>query len=142
MVVVPGESGDTDGQGDGGDGVASTITGSSVTRAGGGGAGYSITRGGRWGNAGLGGGGRGGQDEVSNGSNGTANTGGGGGGGTSYDGVGASGGGSGGSGIVILRYPNTKTITLAGGASSSAGEQTDGSDKYIEIQTSGTVSWS
>ena len=30
---------------------------------------------------------------------------------------------------------------LAGGATSAAGEQTDGTDKYIQIETSGTVSW-
>jgi len=45
------------------------------------------------------------------------------------------------SGVVILRYSKDYTITLAGGATSTAGEQTDGDDKYIEIKTTGTVSW-
>ena len=81
------------------------------------------------GSAGSGGGGTGG------GGNGTANTGGGGGG------TGSSTPGNGGSGVVILSYPSDKSITLAGGASSSAGEQTDGSRKYIQIETSGTVSF-
>ena len=35
-------------------------------------------------------------------------------------------GSAGGSGVVILRYPASATITLAGGATSAAGEQTDG----------------
>ena len=52
------------------------------------------------------------------------------------------GGGTGGSGLVILRYPNTFSITLAGGAASAAGEQSGtNNEKYIEIQSSGTVSW-
>ena len=68
---------------------------------------------------------------------GTANTGSGGGGG----GGGGSTGGAGGSGVVILRYPNDYTISLSGGATSSAGEQTDGTDKYIQIEASGNVSW-
>ena len=50
-------------------------------------------------------------------------------------------GGNGGSGTMILRYPNTFSITLGSGVASSAGEQTDGSDKYIELTGTGTVSW-
>ena len=78
----------------GGPGVASSITGSPVTRAGGGGGG---TAGGGNGSGGPGGGGAG-NSPV--GGNGTANTGGGGGGGGSP----GTQGGTGGSGIVILRY--------------------------------------
>jgi len=92
--------------GNGGAGVASTITGSSVTRAGGGGGG---TLSGTGGAAGAGGGGAGGAG-VS-GTVGTANTGGGGGG----DGIAGSGGAAGGSGVVIVRYPDTLTITNPGG---------------------------
>ena len=88
------EAGGTDGTGQGGDGLASSITGSSVTRAGGGG-GSRASGGARAG--GDGGGGAGGNGGA--GADGTANTGSGG-------GAGVSGGsaGSGGSGIVIIRY--------------------------------------
>lgn len=79
-----GENGNTDGQGHGGDGISSSVTGSAVTRAGGGAA--------QGGLAGLGGGG-----EI--GSAGTVGTGGGGGtpgsGNTAF---------AGGSGVVIIRY--------------------------------------
>jgi len=124
--------------GDGGNGTASSITGSSVTRAGGGGAGGEDTA---TGGTGQGGGGNGAADGDDPGISATANTGGGGGGASSTH-TSAYTGGNGGSGLVILRYPNTFSITLAGGAASSAGEQsgTD-NEKYIEIQSSGTVSW-
>jgi hypothetical protein len=57
-------------------------------------------------------------------------------------GYGSTQGGAGGSGIVILRYPNTYTISVGVGLT-HGGEQADGSDKYIRI-TGGTdtVSWS
>ena len=73
-----------------------------------------------------------------NGTSGTANTGGGGGG---NEGVNRQAG-AGGSGVVILRYPNTHTITTSG--LTTGGEQTDGSDNYIVITAGigGTVSWS
>ena len=48
---------------------------------------------------------------------------------------------AGGSGVVILSYSSAKSITLADGATSSAGEQTDGFRKYIQIESTGTVSW-
>jgi hypothetical protein len=89
---TPGSSpGGGPGSGPGGNGTASEITGSPVTRAGGGG-------GGTGGSAGPGGGANGG----ASGCNATANTGGGGGagGGTGPGGT----GGNGGSGIVIIRY--------------------------------------
>jgi len=93
-----GEAGNTDGQGEGGDGVTTSISGSSTTYAGGGGGGSSTTLR----NGGTGGGGNGGY--TLNGVAGTANTGGGGGGGagdaTTQDYI----GGNGGSGIVIIRY--------------------------------------
>jgi hypothetical protein len=93
--------------GAGGAGVASSITGSSVTRGGGGGGGSSSTGGA----GGTGGGGAGGASTV--GTAGTVNTGGGGGGG------GLRAGGNGGSGIVVLKYPDTITLTIGGGLTSS-----------------------
>lgn len=83
--------------GNAGAGVASSITGSSVTRAGGGGGGgYE----GGGGNAGSGGGGAGGSDSDTS-TAGSANTGGGGGGG---NGASPNCGRAGGSGVVIIRY--------------------------------------
>ena len=109
--------------GDGGTGVASTITGSSITRAGGGGGGGSSSSGGTGG---------GGAQNVS----GTVNTGSGGGGvhnsGTS---------GAGGSGVVILRYATADaTITVGAGLTSSSA--TDGSDTVVTFTAgTGTVSF-
>ena len=93
-----------------GSGLASSITGSSVTRAVGGSAG---------------------QQGTTSGVNAAANTGSGGGGSSSN---GSSG--NGGSGIVILRYSNTYTITVGSGLTHGS-EQTDGDDKYI-VFTAGT----
>ena len=91
----------------GGNGRASTITGASVTRCGGGGSGGYGTLGG---GAGGSGGGGAGDPNSSTGTAGTANTGGGGGGG----GNGALGG-AGGSGIVILRiYTDDYSGTTTG----------------------------
>ena len=101
--------------GAGGNGVTSTITGSTVYYGGGGGGqgGYSAisgayTTGG--GTGGSGGGGNGISGSGSGGAAGTANTGGGGGG----------GGYAGGSGIVIIRYV-TGTCTATGGTTSTSG---------------------
>ena len=85
--------------GPGGPGVSSSITGSSVTRAGGGGGGAFISN--TPGSGGSGGGGAGaGIGPLS--SPGTVNTGGGGGGGAQPPGNGT--GGNGGKGIVVIRY--------------------------------------
>jgi len=65
-----------------------------------------------------------------------------GGGGNNGNGGSAGTSGAGGSGVVILRYPGNFTATLAGGATSTDGEQTDGADKYIQIEATGTISWS
>jgi hypothetical protein len=89
--------------GNGGSGLSNSITGSSVTRAGGGGgAGYGYANGTGDGSGGSGGGGSANTQSSSSaaGTAGTVNTGSGGGGG-SYD---AGAGGQGGSGIVVLRY--------------------------------------
>jgi hypothetical protein len=92
--------------GNGGNGTASSISGSSVTYAGGGGGGRDDPSG-TGGTGGTGGGGNGATGGAGN--NGTSNTGGGGGGATNGT------GGSGGSGIVIIKYPDTLTITNPGG---------------------------
>lgn len=124
--------------GAGGDGLASTITGSSVTRAGGGGggrqAGYSAVPGG------AGGGGNGGSGNSPAATAGTTNTGGGGGGG----GINTSSGAAGGSGIVILRYPDARTITVGAGLTAGVTNQTVGTnEKYTTLTAgSGNVSWS
>ena len=112
-----GEAGNTDGAGQGGDGVASSITGSSVTRGGGGGA-----------NTGGGGTGGGGSDYPNN--DATANTGS---GGAWWNGTGNSG--SGGSGVVILRVP---TANYSGTTTGSPTVTTDGSDKVIVFNASGS----
>ena len=120
------EVGGTDGNGQGGDGLASSITGSSVTRAGGGGGGNKTGTGGI---GGEGGGGAGGSDGV--GTNGTTNAGAGGGGaGGSYN------GGSGGKGVVILRIP---TANYSGTTTGSPTVTTDGSDKVIVFNDSGSI---
>lgn len=127
--------------GNGGAGVSSDITGTAVIRGGGGGGAtqwYDDSIGGMNGpqaNAqglgGAGGGGRGGvvdADEpdgdylVRSNTNGAANTGGGGGGRASMNPV-----STGGSGVVILRYPNTLTITVGPGLTSTT--TTTGTDK-------------
>jgi hypothetical protein len=84
--------------GNGGSGVTSSITGTPVARAGGGGGG--VLNGGSYGLGGLGGGGTG-NTGSGNGGAAQANTGGGGGG----SGGNGTMGGEGGSGIVIIRYP-------------------------------------
>ena len=119
--------------GAGGSGVAVSITGSSVFYGGGGGGGIYNGTGGA---AGVGGGAVG---TMAAANAGTVNTGGGGGGG---GGVGGAGnvGGSGGSGVVILRYPNTRTITLGAGLTGST--VTVSSNKVTTITAgTGNVSW-
>ena len=84
------------------------------------------------GNGGLGGGADSGNQQ---GSAGTANTGGGGSGGRDRsDGHGWEGG-NGGSGVVILRYPNTFTITVGAGLTSSTITQ---GDNKVTIFTAGS----
>jgi len=92
--------------GPGGNGVATSITGSAVTRAGGGGGGGRNNSGdseAELGDGGSGGGGAGVKVAGTAGGAGTANTGGGGGGSGYYPGSGGAGG-AGGSGVVIIRY--------------------------------------
>jgi hypothetical protein len=104
-----GQAGTTDNGGDGGAGVSSSITGSSVGRAGGGGGGSNSSN---PGGDGTQGGGTGG-NQFTNATAGTVNTGGGGGGGRIGNAA------NGGSGVVILKYPDSITLTIGGGLTSS-----------------------
>ena len=131
---VIGANAPSNGGGNGGDGLANSITGSSVIYAGGGG-GSGSHYGGIPGSGGSGGGGAGATN--ASGVNATFNTGSGGGGG----GNGGPSGGAGGSGIVILRYPNTKTITV--GAGLTATTATVGTDSVTTFTAgTGTISFS
>lgn len=121
----------------GGSGLASTITGSSVTYAGGGGGGGYDSGGG----GGSGGGGRGAKGSSTQVTSlpGTTNTGSGGGGGAHSGGV-AQPSSAGGSGVVILRYSNAYTITVGAGLTGTT--STTGSDKVTTITAgTGNVSW-
>ena len=115
----------------GGDGVASTITGSSVTRGGGGGGndyGNNNSRAG-----GAGGGGQGGTTTPGSASSaGTANTGGGGGAGSGNS---PQEGGAGGSGVVILRV---LTADYSGTTTGSPTVTTDGTDTILTFNASGS----
>jgi hypothetical protein len=113
--------------GSGGVGLSSPISSSAVTRAAGGqGANHT---------AGTGGG------SAPGNANGAANTGGGAGNPSQpYGGVGAHGAPDGGSGVVILRYPATRTITVGAGLTGST--STSGDDKITTITAgTGNVIW-
>lgn len=104
----------------GGNGLYSSITGSSVGRAGGG------TGGGYNGSSGDGGSEGGG---AYNGDPGTVNTGGGGGG----NGGGSPGGGAGGKGVIILRWATAEASSVSTTGLTTGGIQTSGSDSYIVV---------
>ena len=116
--------------GNGGNGLASSITGSSVTRTGGG---AGSCNGGASGLGGTGGGGDG--STSNNGAAGTVNTGSGG-GATVHDQSPTFFGGAGGSGVVILRMP---TANYSGTTTGSPTVTTDGSDKVIVFNSSGSI---
>ena len=127
--------------GTGGNGVAVSITGSSVTYAGGGGGGVYLSNGA--GAGGTGGGGAG-AEAGNTPTSGTTNLGGGGGG---AGGVGAGcsstgNGGNGGSGVVILRWlTSAATITVGAGLTADS-TGTDGSYSYKRFTDgSGNVSF-
>tara|TARA_R110002074_G_C12529160_1_gene664765 strand:- start:471 stop:1652 length:1182 start_codon:yes stop_codon:yes gene_type:complete len=127
--------------GPGGVGLASTITGSSVYRAGGGGGGgYDTSNGGAGGN---GGGGRGANGVSETGTAGTANTGGGGGGGADQSGHSGTHGGAGGSGIIILKISDDYTATFSSGVTSSTNTSVSGFKIYsiTAANSSQTVSF-
>jgi hypothetical protein len=117
--------------GAGGIGLASSITGSSVTRGGGGGGGAV---GGPPGGAGGSGGGGAGGSGSSSGISGTPNTGGGGGG----AGQQAAAGGNGGSGVVIIKIPNTVNAVFSSGVTSSVSTSVPGYKIYTVTATSTT----
>jgi len=135
-----GSNGASSSAGAGGNGLQFSITGTATYYSGGGGGGiYQVNNGG---SGGLGGGGNG-KGTTANGDNGLVNTGGGGGAAGS---TGASAGvnftgGTGGSGIVILRYPNSYTINIGAGLTSST--ITDGSEKVTSFTAgAGTITFS
>ncbi len=103
--------------GDGGIGLASSISGASVTYAGGAGGGGSVTKG-----SGINGGGDGTASGTSSSTAGTANTGGGGGGGANNGGSGAQTGSNGGSGIVIISYTTGAMVATGGTITTSGGK--------------------
>mgnify|MGYP001437315258 FL=1 len=113
--------------GPGGDGLASSITGSPVTRGGGGGGGSFAY--GSYGPGGSGGPGGGGGTPLGNG---TANTGGGGGG---CHGPNQPAGSTGGSGVVILRYTTSDAPSNVTGGTKT----TSGSDTIHTFNSSGTL---
>ena len=121
---------DTTTCGAGGVGLSSSIDGIATYRAGGGGGGGN----GSAGAGGNGGGGAGHAGSTGTGTAGTANTGGGGGAGN------MAAGGAGGSGVVILRYPNDKTITLSAGLTGTTSNVSSSKVTTITAGT-GTVSW-
>lgn len=113
----------------GGNGLASSITGSSVTRAGGGGGGHQQDAYRSPGGTGGGGDGGGNSPNVT-GTDGTANTGSGGGGSRSNN-----TGGSGGSGLVILRMA---TANYTGTTTGSPTVTTDSTDTILTFNSSGS----
>ena len=127
-----GVNGTTSTNGNGGAGLSSSITGSSITRAGGGGGGGWLSNN-TGGSGGSGGGGAGGSANA-NGTAGTVNTGGAG-GGAGVNAVQGTGG-AGGSGVVILRMP---TANYSGTTTGSPTVTTDGSDKVIVFNSSGSI---
>jgi hypothetical protein len=123
-----GANGTNTGGGNGGVGTASSITGSSVTRAGGGGG--ATYNGGTAGSGGSGGGGAGSQGQ---GTAGTANTGGGGGGSERTPTEFA--GGAGGKGVVILSVP---TANYSATSTGSPTITTSGSNTILQFNGSGS----
>jgi hypothetical protein len=110
----------------GGVGLASSITGAPVSRAGGGGARGSA--------GGTGGGGPGPNSSNANGTPGDANTGGGGGGANPNNEIRT--GGAGGSGVLILRY---LTTNYSGTTTGSPSVTSDGTYTIITFNASGSV---
>ena len=127
-----GEAGGTDGIAYGGDGTASSITGTSVTRAGGGGGATNAYAG----IGGEGGGGNGAWNQgtpASDPTSGTANTGGGGGGASNDNPVKTSG--AGGKGVVILSMP---TDSYSGTTTGSPTVTTSGGNTILTFTGSGS----
>lgn len=117
----------------GGNGVATTISGSSVTYAGGGSGGGNTTISG-----GSGGGGSGGTN--GNSTDGLGNTGGGGGGTQSTDST-TQRGKTGGSGVIIIKFPDIYTATVSVGLTST-NTSSNGYKIYSFTAGTGTVTFS
>ena len=118
----------------GGSGITSSITGSSVTYAGGGGGGSVDS--GSGGSGGSGGGGAGGDGTPTAGTGGTTNLGGGGGGGgTQASQNNPRSGASGGSGVVILSVP---TANYSNNITGSPTVTTSGSNTILKFTSSGS----
>lgn len=128
-----GQTGTSGGGGSGGSGTANSITGSSVTYAGGGGGGADQNGNGNApGGAGGGGNGGNGSSETAQAPSGTDNLGGGGGGGLQGHG---SIGGDGGDGVVILKIP---TGSYSGTTTGSPTVATSGDFKIVTWTGNGT----
>ena len=125
--------------GNGGLGTANSITGTSVTRAAGGGGGaYQLYGTGTAGTGGSSIGGNGGRNGL-NATSGSSNTGSGGGGnGYTSDGNLQGVSGAGGSGVVILKYPNTFTISNSGGGLTFTTDSSSVAGYNITTFTAGT----
>jgi len=130
--------------GNGGAGRATDISGSSVTYAGGGGGGgaRSGVGGAGGGSGGSGGGGAGGAVNAAGSAASPANRGSGGGGASGDADIAANAGGAGSSGVVILRYPDTRTITIGAGLTGSTSAASGGYKRTTLTAGSGNVSWS
>jgi hypothetical protein len=120
----------------GGTAMASSITGTSTDYAGGGGGGTRTPNGATSGGTGGGGGAGNGTNTNATGGAATSNTGSGGGGGGLSSGNILGAGGNGGSGVVILRYPDSYTVSKGVGLISSVSSLVAG--YKIETFTSGT----
>jgi hypothetical protein len=122
--------------GNGGNGLPSTISGSSVTYAAGGGGGHlnngTAGTAGTGGSGGLGGNGASGSSGGTGGSA-SANTGSGGGGSAAI-----ANGGSGGSGIVVIKIPSTRTAFFSSGVTFTGGTASGGFRIYTVTATSTT----
>jgi len=97
--------------------------------------------GGTPGTGGSGGGGNAGASGGGTGVAGTANRGSGGGGGSTNSVPNVFAGGAGGSGVVILKYPDTKTITIGAGLTGSTGSPSGGFKVTTITAGTGNVSF-
>jgi len=128
----------------GSNGTSSAISGSSLFygSGGGGGSGGTTTNAAGGANGGGAGGKTTGNTATRTGTNGTANTGGGGGGSGNHGGGELGNATFGGSGIIILKYPSTRSASFSGGVTQTT--STSGNFKISIITAAGvsdTVSW-
>jgi hypothetical protein len=90
---------------------------------------------------GAGGSGGGGAGSANVGTAGTANLGGGGGGSGNNSPTNQAGGANGGSGVVVLRYPDTRTITIGAGLTGTESAASGGYKRATITAGTGNVSW-